>query len=103
MKAEVQRKICDIKNRWSQAKALEIQHFDDHHDMRRFFEATKAIYGLSSNGLTPLRSQDGSILLKDDVTIKQRWKGNFETLFNRESTVQGRIQKFRKCDSVGKV
>ena len=36
VKAEAQRKICDIKNWWWQAKALEILHFADHHDMRRF-------------------------------------------------------------------
>ena len=60
-------KICDIKNRWWQAKALE--HFANYHDIRNFFQATNAIYGRSSNGLTPLRSQDGSTLLKEDVTI----------------------------------
>ena len=96
VKAEAQRKICDIKNRWCQAKALKIQHFVDHHNMRNFLKATKAIYDPSSNGLTTLRSQDGSILLKDDVTIKQRWKAHFNTHLNHESTVQGRIQKFRK-------
>ena len=46
----------------------------------------KGACGPSSNGHTPLRSQDGT-LLKGDTATQQRWKEHFEQLLNRESMV----------------
>ena len=54
--------------------------------MRNFFQATKTIYGPSSNGHTTFRSQDGT-LLKCDTAVQQRWKEHFEQLLNRVSMV----------------
>nr|XP_014354063.1 PREDICTED: RNA-directed DNA polymerase from mobile element jockey-like [Latimeria chalumnae] len=55
--------------------------------MRSFFSATKAVYRPSSHGPTPLRSEDGSTLLKDIESIKIRWKEHYQKLLNLESTV----------------
>ncbi|KAI8516668.1 hypothetical protein Bbelb_052490 [Branchiostoma belcheri] len=87
LKAEVQTRVRDMKNTWWEAKAQELQAFADRHDMRNFFQATKALYGPTKSGLAPLKSEDGSILHKDEASIKARWKEHFEKLLNRESTV----------------
>ena len=87
LKSEVQRKPHHLKNSWCQAEAQEIHHLADKHNMRGFFQATKAIYGPSLHGPTPLRSHDGSTLFRDDAAIKQRWKEHFETILNHESEV----------------
>ena len=40
----------------------------------------------STRGETPIKDKDGN-LLKDTVTINQRWKDHFQELLNRDSTV----------------
>ncbi|KAI8507953.1 hypothetical protein Bbelb_141930 [Branchiostoma belcheri] len=72
LKAEVQTRVRDMKNTWWEAKAQELQAFADRHDMRNFFQATKALYGPTKSGLAPLKSEDGSILHKDEASIKAR-------------------------------
>ncbi|XP_062862816.1 uncharacterized protein LOC134324867 [Trichomycterus rosablanca] len=70
---------------WWTKKVLEIQQLADSGDMRGFFDATKAVYGPSYRCLTPLRSKDGLMLLKDKVAIANRWKEHYKDLLNRDT------------------
>ena len=60
---------------------------------KSFFSALKAVYGPSKPGSTPLRSADGSMLIKDQEGLRNRWGGggggveHFSTLLNKPSTV----------------
>ena len=47
-KAETQQKTSDIKNKWWEEKTKAIYGLANQHDMRNFFQATKALYGPSS-------------------------------------------------------
>nr|XP_014349862.1 PREDICTED: uncharacterized protein LOC102358527 [Latimeria chalumnae] len=84
LRAKTQHKICMMKNQWWIDKAKEIQGYADSHDSRSFFNAIKAIYGPTSNGAVPLQSSDGTILIKDNKDILQRWKEHFHKLLNQD-------------------
>ena len=62
--------------------------YADMGDMHTFYEALKAIYGPSHQIQAPLRSSNGSTLLKDKEAILQRWSEHFEGLFSDQRTVQ---------------
>ena len=53
---------------------------------KAFFSPTKIVDGPSIKVLNPLRSKDGSQLLKDPASIssRSRWKEHFEELLNRD-------------------
>uniref|UniRef100_A0A803TFN5 Endonuclease/exonuclease/phosphatase domain-containing protein n=1 Tax=Anolis carolinensis TaxID=28377 RepID=A0A803TFN5_ANOCA len=86
-KAEVQRRTREFKNIWWTKKAEEIQHLADTHDAQGFFKATKIIYGPRNHGIQPLRSSDGTKILKDKTSIALRWKEHYQNLLNRSSNV----------------
>ena len=50
--------------------------------MRAFYEALKAVYGLSYQIQAPLSSSDGSTLLTDKEAILQHWSEHFEGFFS---------------------
>ncbi|XP_076053712.1 uncharacterized protein LOC143032708 [Oratosquilla oratoria] len=85
-KAEVQKITRNLKNQWWRDKAKEIQQLADAKDSRGFFSATKAIFGPSTSGQAPLRSKDGSTILKSNAEINARWKEHFEDLLNQDTT-----------------
>lgn len=72
-----------MKNKWWENKAKEILQLADTHDMDRFFNATKAFYGPSTQWLTTLISMDGANLL-NNKSINARWKEYFENLLNHD-------------------
>ncbi|KAI4829186.1 hypothetical protein KUCAC02_023246 [Chaenocephalus aceratus] len=74
-----------LGNQWWTKKALEIQQLADSGDTRGFFDATRAVYGPSYRRLTPIRSKDGLLLLKDKDAIANRWKEHFKDLLNRDT------------------
>lgn len=90
-KAEVQRRTRIIKNEWWQAKAREIQHLADTNNTRQFFQATTAIYGPRTQGLNPLKTRDGTTLIKDKESINDRWRDHFQELLNLETEVDEEI------------
>ncbi|XP_063594922.1 craniofacial development protein 2-like [Penaeus indicus] len=63
--------------------ADEIQGYADRHDIKRFYDALKAVYGPQSTGSSPLLSADGSTLLTDKKQILQRWAEHFHSMLNR--------------------
>ena len=90
-KAEVQGRTRTLKNEWWTTKAVEMENLAASNNTRAFFSATKIVYGPSSKALNPLRSKDGSQLLKDPASISSRWKEHFQELLNRESHVNDDI------------
>ena len=55
---------------------------------RSFFEALKAVHGLSHQIQAPLRSADGSTLLTDKDAIMHRWSEHFSSLFSDKRKVE---------------
>ncbi|KAL3059301.1 hypothetical protein OYC64_011261 [Pagothenia borchgrevinki] len=84
-KAAVQTQVRKLKNQWWTKKALEIQQLADSGDTRGFFDATRAVYGPSYCRLTPFRSKDGLLLLKDKDARANRWKEHYKDLLNRDT------------------
>ena len=82
-KAEVQKVIRNLKNQWWKGKPCEIQQLADSNKTRGFFKAIKAIHGPSTYGQAPLKSKDGSTILKSNADISARWKEHFQDLLNQ--------------------
>ena len=55
---------------------------------REFYAATRTIYGPTQRHTAPLRSKDGTTLIKDKEGILCRWKEHFNDLLNRDSHVE---------------
>ena len=73
--------------RWDR-KAEEVHMYADTHNSKKFFSgALKAVYGPSKLGSTPLQSTDGSMLIKDQEGLRNRWAEHFSTLLNKPPTV----------------
>ncbi|KAJ8360910.1 hypothetical protein SKAU_G00174350 [Synaphobranchus kaupii] len=83
----MQRELRWLKNEWWITKAQEIQSYADKHDMHNFYEAIKTTHGPRSCSLCPVRSADGSTLIKDQTKIAQRWGEHFEALLNHNNPV----------------
>ena len=86
-KRVLQRRTRQLKNEWWKQKAAELQALSDSHDSKAFFAATKAIYGPSNRGPTPLRTAGSDELVKDPASIRKRWLEHFSTLLNRDVSV----------------
>ncbi|KAI8493246.1 hypothetical protein Bbelb_292500 [Branchiostoma belcheri] len=75
-----------MRNLWWQEKAKEIQSYADNRDLRRFYAATKEIFGPRRGCTNTLQAADGTTTLTEDQAILQRWQEHFQTLLNRPST-----------------
>ena len=87
LKKQAQRKLREMKDAWWDRKAEEVQMYADTHNSKKFFSALKAVYGPSKPGSTPLQSPDGSMLIKDQEGLRNRWAEHFSTLLNKPLTV----------------
>ena len=76
-----------MKDAWWDRKAEEVQMYADTHNSKKFFSALKAVHWPSKPGSTPLQSADGSMLIKDQEGLRNRWAKHFSTLLNKPSTV----------------
>ena len=76
-----------MQDSWLRKKADEIQSFADRKDMKKFFDALKAVYGPQSSGTTPLLRADGTGLLTDKEAILRRWAEHFDGVLNRPSSI----------------
>ena len=77
-----------MQNDWWTGLAKRTHWYADMGDIHAFYEAQKAVYGLSHQIQAPLRYLDGSTLLTDKEAILQRWSEHFEGLFSDRCTVQ---------------
>ncbi|XP_063593800.1 uncharacterized protein LOC134770746 [Penaeus indicus] len=87
MRSKVQSRLRSMQDSWLSAKADEIQGYVDRHDMKRFYEALKAVYGPQLKGSSPLLSADGSTLLTDKKQIRERWAEHFHSVLNRPTVI----------------
>ena len=85
--AECQRGIREAQNTWWQNKGEEIQNYADQRDMRRFYAATKEVFGPTRSSVGGLKDADGSTIITDTEGILRRWKSHFENLLNDHSHV----------------
>ncbi|XP_022804723.1 uncharacterized protein LOC111341943 [Stylophora pistillata] len=86
MRSKVQRRVREMENSWWIQKAQEIQALSDSNSSKAFFEATKKIYGPTSQGVRPVAGKDGT-LYKDLAGIRDRWKEHFCKLLNQTPLV----------------
>ena len=83
---KAQLRLREMKNRWWNNKAAELQAAADRHDTRTFYHGLKAVYGPREAGSAPVKSLDG-VTLTDCMKILERWKEHFETVLNQLSSV----------------
>ena len=82
LRAEVQRELRRIENSWWVELANEIQGYADGNDMHNFYDGIKRAYGPLSKSITPVRSEDGTNLIKDNDGILERWAEHFSAVLN---------------------
>ena len=87
IRSKVQARLRSMQDAWLSAKADEIQEHADNHDVRKFYDALKAVYGPQSSGSSPLLSSDGTTLLNDKKRILDRWAEHFNSVLNRPSSI----------------
>ncbi|KAK3887542.1 hypothetical protein Pcinc_005572 [Petrolisthes cinctipes] len=83
--ADCQRGIREVKNTWWQRKAAEIQSYADQRDLRRFYVATKEVFGPTRSSVGGLKDVDGATTITDSEGILSRWKSHFENLLNDQA------------------
>lgn len=54
--------------------------------MHNFYNAVKSINGPRNSSLSPVKSADGSTLIKDQKQVVDRWADHFQTLLNQPAT-----------------
>ena len=89
-KSKLQRRTRELKNKWWKEKAAEMQALADSHNSKAFFKATREIYGPNTHGPTPLRTTNGA-LVSDPAMIRNRWREHFNSLLNRDISVDPSI------------
>ena len=67
-----------MKNQWWLERAGEIQGYADGGQLKEFYESIKEATGPTVNPLVPVRTEDGSSLLKDKAQILNRYLGWYE-------------------------
>ena len=87
IRREIQGRFRIMQNQWLSARADEIQHFADIKDMKKFYDALRAIYGPQLAGTAPLLAADGSTLITERESIRNRWAEHFESVLNRPSFI----------------
>lgn len=80
-----QTRLRAMQENWWIRKAQELQEAADQHDMKRFYDGLKQVYGPRSTGSTPIHSKDGSTLIADREKILHRWAEHFESVLNQPS------------------
>ena len=86
-KASLQRELRIIKNTWWSGIAADIQSAFDRKDTKTVYSLLKGVFGPRQPSISPLKSKDGSMLIKDAVGISKRWTEHFTDLFHNPSIV----------------
>lgn len=81
----MQLRLRVLQNEWWISKAKEIQSYADKNNMHSFYDVVKNIYGPRNCSVSPLKSVDGTTLIKDQKLITNRWAKHFEALLNQPS------------------
>lgn len=83
---KVQCRLREMKNKWWQDKALQLQLAADQHNMKAFYDNLKGVFGPSHKTSSPILSSDGKQLLTEESDILKHWVDHFEEVLNRETT-----------------
>ena len=97
-KSRLQCEIRHMKNRWWSEISAEMQRAYDCKDLKSLYSAIRQVFGPQSSTMVPLKSKDGSVIIKDAVGIMARWTEHFTDLFDNtsatdESVINGLPQK----------
>ena len=85
LKRKAQRELQRLREQWWKDRANHLQHLADKND-NRFYSELKKVIGPTHVCSTPLRSEDGQ-LVTGKTEILDRWKHHFNSLLNRDTTV----------------
>ncbi len=83
LRSEVQTTTRRLENDWWKGKAKEIQGFADTNDLHSLYDSLKGVYGPVRSSSVPMRSADGTTLIKDRQGILARWAEHLNELLNR--------------------
>ena len=86
-KHRVQKCLRSMENSWWENIIKEIENASNAGDMHALYSLIRKVYGPRSSTVNPIRSKDGSRLIKDQKGILGRWKEHFNDLLNRESVI----------------
>ena len=85
LKSRLQCEIRHMKNKcWSEISAV-IQRAYDCKDLKSLYSTMRQVFGPQLSTMVPLKSKDGSVLMKDTVGIIARWTEHFTDLFDNPS------------------
>ena len=79
---EVQKKLRIMQDTWLRIKAGEIQSYAARHDLKRFYDSLKSVYGSPTAGSSPMLIADDSTLITDKNKILERWAQHFHSVLN---------------------
>lgn len=85
-KGNVQRITRQLKNKWFQEKAAEIQELADTHNSGAFYKAVNTIYGPARHTICPVKDEHGT-LCKQEADIAERWRRYYCNLLNQSPSV----------------
>lgn len=54
LRSKVQTELQQMKDKWWEAKAAELQQYADKHNSKKFFAGLKEVYGPSPNAMAPV-------------------------------------------------
>ena len=86
-----QDKLRDMKNKWWDKMACELQEAADQHDMKRFYKNLRSVYGSKVSGFAPVKDTDGMTLLTTRKAVLQRWADHFNLMLNQPSSFDSSV------------
>ena len=86
-KSRLQCEIRQMKNKWWSEVSAEMQRAYDCNDSKALYRTITQAFGPQSSTMAPLKSKDGSSLIKDAEGIIVRWTQHYTDLFDNPSTV----------------
>ncbi|KAK3870093.1 hypothetical protein Pcinc_024644 [Petrolisthes cinctipes] len=73
------------ENKRTHKQAAEIQNYADQRDLRRFYAATKEVFGPTRSSVGSLKDVDGATTITNSEGILSRWKSHFVNLLNDQA------------------
>ena len=87
MKRKIQLKVREMQALGWGNEAQSLQNASYFIDLRTMYQLWKEVYGHQSSSYTPLKSKDGSKILRKPDKIHQRWRIHNSELLNRITTI----------------
>ncbi|XP_072021447.1 uncharacterized protein [Amphiura filiformis] len=79
---EIKRKCKECKEVWLQNLCKDVEHANDAKKTKEVYTTIKTIIGSKSTRMRGVKDKGGEVLT-DDKKIKDRWKENYEELYNQ--------------------